>query len=82
MATVNTLKNSYHALKVVDNQQKEKTMQSNEWKNAAMPKGDSTDKVPRREVLKLSDLDAESVSDLSAMFGVWTEADHCDKAIS
>ncbi len=57
-------------------------MQSIELNNAAMPMGDSTDNVLRREVLKLSDLDAESVSDLSAMFGVWTEADHCDKAPS
>jgi hypothetical protein len=29
--------------------------------------------------LKLSDLDADSMSDLSGMFGMWREADHCDK---
>jgi hypothetical protein len=76
------LKSNCNALKAVDSQQEEKTMQSIELNNAAMPMGDSTDNVLRREVLKLSDLDAESVSDLSAMFGVWTEADHCDKAPS
>lgn len=45
----------------------------------AMPKGDLIENVFHREVLKLSDLDAESVSDLSGMFGMWFEADHCDK---
>lgn len=54
-------------------------MQMIDLNNTAMPKGDSTDNVLRREVLKLSDLDAESVSDLSGMFGMWKEADHCDK---
>jgi hypothetical protein len=48
----------------------------------AMPKGDTTENVLRREVLKLSDLDAESVSDLAGMFGMWKEADHCDKDFS
>lgn len=50
--------------------------------NTAMPKGNLNDNGLRREVLKLSDLDAESVSDLSAMFGMWKEADHCDKDIN
>lgn len=54
-------------------------MQLSQLNKSAMPKRDFTDTVVRREVLKLSDLDAESVSDLSAMFGMWKEADHCDK---
>lgn len=55
-------------------------MQSIELNNTVIPKGDSSNEnVLRREVLKLSDLDAESVSDLSSMFGKWFEADHCDK---
>lgn len=54
-------------------------MQLSELNKTATPKRDFTDKVVRREVLKLSDLDTESVSDLSAMFGMWKEADHCDK---
>ena len=53
-------------------------MQLVESNNTAMLKGDSTENVLRREVLKLSDLDAEAVSDLSGMFGMWKEADHCD----
>lgn len=57
-------------------------MQLNELSNTEMPKGDSIENVLRRDVLKLSDLDAESASDLSAMFGMWKEADHCDKDIS
>lgn len=57
-------------------------MQLSELNNAAMPKSDSNENVLRREVLKLSDLDAESVSDLSGMFGMWKEADHCDKDVS
>ena len=54
------------------------TMQLSELNKTATPKRDFTDNVVRREFLKLSDLDAESVSDLSAMFGMWKEADHCD----
>ena len=57
-------------------------MQLSELNKTATPKRDFTDNVVRREVLKLSDLDAESVSDLSAMFGMWKEADHCDKDFS
>ncbi len=58
------------------------TMQLIELNNNAMPNGASNENVLRREVLKLSDLDAQSVSDLSAMFGMWKEADHCDKDFS
>lgn len=54
-------------------------MQLIDLNNTAIPEGNSTDNVVRREVLKLSDLDAESASDLSGMFGKWFEADHCDK---
>ena len=54
-------------------------MQLVESNNTAVMKCDSTENVLRREVLKLSDLDAEVVSDLSGMFGKWFEADHCDK---
>ena len=57
-------------------------MQLVESNNTAMLIGDSTENVLRREVLKLSDLDAEAVSDLSGMFGMWKEADHCDKGFS
>lgn len=32
-----------------------------------------------REILKLSKLDNETLNDISNMFGVWKEADHCDK---
>jgi hypothetical protein len=46
------------------------TMQLIELNNNAMPNGASNENVLRREVLKLSDLDAQSVSDLSAMFGM------------
>lgn len=45
----------------------------------AMPKGDPVENFSRREVLKLSELDTQAVSDLSGMFGMWFEADHCDK---
>ena len=54
-------------------------MQLVESNNTAMLKSDSTENILRREVLKLSDLDAEPMSDLSSMFGKWFEADHCDK---
>jgi len=54
-------------------------MQLVESNNTAMLKSDSTENILRREVLKLSDLDAEAMSDLSSMFGKWFEADHCDK---
>ena len=54
-------------------------MQLIELNNTAMSKGGSIENVLPREVLKLSDLDAESMSDLSGMFGMWKEADHCDK---
>ena len=57
-------------------------MQLIELNNNAMPNGASNENVLRREVLKLSDLDAEAVSDLSGMFGMWKEADHCDKDFS
>lgn len=57
-------------------------MQLDELNNNAVPKVGSIESVLRREVLKLSDLDAESVSDLSGMFGMWKEADHCDKDVS
>lgn len=32
-----------------------------------------------REVLKLSELDDAAVRDIHGMFGLWKEADHCDK---
>lgn len=54
-------------------------MQLIELNNTTMPKGNSRENMMRREVLKLSDLDADSMSDLSGMFGMWKEADHCDK---
>lgn len=54
-------------------------MQLIELNNTTMPKGNSRENMMRREVLKLSDLDADSMSDLSGMFGMWREADHCDK---
>lgn len=54
-------------------------MQLIELNNTAMPKDKSIDTELQREVLKLSDLDSDSVSDLSGMFGMWKEADHCDK---
>ena len=57
-------------------------MQLVESNNTAMLKGDSTENVWRREVLKLRALDAQAVSDLSGMFGMWKEADHCDKDFS
>ena len=57
-------------------------MQLIELNNNAMPNGASNENVLRRAVLKLSDLDAQSVSDLSAMFGMWKETDHCDKDFS
>ncbi len=57
-------------------------MQLIELNNTAMPKGDSIENVLIRDVLKLSDLDADLMSDLSSMFGKWFEADHCDKEIS
>ncbi|EOZ3447793.1 MAG: hypothetical protein RSB86_11480 [Comamonas sp.] len=57
-------------------------MQLIELNNNVMPNGASNENVLRREVLKLSDLDAEAVSDLSGMFGMWKEADHCDKDFS
>lgn len=57
-------------------------MQLIELGNTAVPKGDSVENVLRRDVLKLSDLDAESMSDLSGMFGMWFETDHCDKDVS
>jgi len=40
---------------------------------------DASASVSQREVLKLSELDAGLVSDLSSMFGKWYETDHCDK---
>lgn len=55
-------------------------MQSIELNNAVIPKGClSNENAAPREVLKLSDLNSESLSDLSGMFGMWFEADHCDK---
>ena len=57
-------------------------MQLIELNNNVMPNGASNENVLRREVVKLSDLDAEAVSDLSGMFGMWKEADHCDKGFS
>ncbi|MCV4285125.1 hypothetical protein [Pseudomonas capsici] len=33
----------------------------------------------KRQTLKLSDLDQNTLSDFEAMFGLWKEADHCDK---
>lgn len=54
-------------------------MQLIELNNTAMPKADSIENVLHREMLKLSDLDTELASDLSGMFGMWKEADHCDK---
>ncbi|MFP3559163.1 hypothetical protein SB861_52310 [Paraburkholderia sp. SIMBA_049] len=32
-----------------------------------------------REIFKLSDLDERTSTDLKSMFGLWKEADHCDK---
>lgn len=37
--------------------------------------------LPKREVLKLSDLENVSLSDINNMFGTWFETDHCDKVI-
>lgn len=54
-------------------------MQLVELNNTVMPNGNSIENVLHRDVLKLSNLDADSMSDLSGMFGVWFEADHCDK---
>ncbi|GGE43314.1 hypothetical protein GCM10007421_16910 [Halopseudomonas oceani] len=34
----------------------------------------------KRKNLRLSDLDANTMSDLQSMFGMWKEADHCDKS--
>lgn len=56
-------------------------MQVLELGKTEMPKGDSNENVVRREVLKLSDMNAEAVSDLASMFGKWFEADHCDKGL-
>ncbi|HKR46739.1 MAG TPA: hypothetical protein VJU59_44945 [Paraburkholderia sp.] len=39
----------------------------------------SRDNSTRREILKLSDLDSQTMSDLAGMFGLWKETDHCDK---
>ncbi|MFD2640946.1 hypothetical protein [Pseudomonas japonica] len=33
----------------------------------------------KRQALKLSDLDPRTLADVEAMFGLWKEADHCDK---
>lgn len=54
-------------------------MQVTDLNKTSMPKGDLIENISRRDVLKLSDLDAESAFDLSGMFGMWKEADHCDK---
>ena len=35
----------------------------------------------KRQSLKLSDLDSSALADVEAMFGLWKEADHCDKDI-
>ena len=32
-----------------------------------------------REFLRLSDIDRNRLNDLQSMFGLWKEADHCDK---
>lgn len=46
----------------------------------SVSQGDQSRENPsRREVLKLSDLDTHTLSDLSGMFGLWKETDHCDK---
>lgn len=34
----------------------------------------------KRKNLRLSDIDANTMSDLHSMFGMWKEADHCDKS--
>ncbi len=54
-------------------------MQSIQTVNTATTSLVSAENSPRREMLKLSDLDAQTVSDLSGMFGKWFETDHCDK---
>lgn len=36
-------------------------------------------KLDERPRIKVSDLSKEKVSDLNNMFGMWKEADHCDK---
>lgn len=33
----------------------------------------------KRQHLRLSDIDSTTMADLNAMFGLWKEADHCDK---
>jgi hypothetical protein len=38
-----------------------------------------TDK--KRQYLRLSEIDNTTLTDLHAMFGLWKEADHCDKDI-
>lgn len=35
----------------------------------------------KRLALKLSELDPGTLSDFEAMFGLWKEADHCDKEL-
>lgn len=54
-------------------------MQSIRTSNTAMATDCSAESTSRREVLRLSDMDAQTVSDLSGMFGKWFETDHCDK---
>lgn len=61
---------------------KGKTMQLNNLNNATESNSNATSNSLYREVLRLSDLDAETVADLSNMFGTWFEADHCDKDIN
>ena len=53
-------------------------MQSIDLNSASIPNGDYIPEIDVcREVLKLSDVDSETVSDLSGMFGKGLEADHC-----
>lgn len=41
----------------------------------------NTAKMPKREIIKISDFETVSLSDVHSMFGTWKETDHCDKDI-
>lgn len=52
-------------------------MQANKPELQSSQLGHATD--VKRQTLRLSDLDPSALSDFEAMFGLWKEADHCDK---
>lgn len=37
--------------------------------------------APVRQFLRLSDIDRNGLDDLQGMFGLWKEADHCDRDV-